>query len=206
MAIMTAPCKAEPRNPNGKAHCASKRKVEIEASMDGYPYTCVGKGFTTCSDSVELQHHQDATGTTACSQQVEQGMTTSDSTPSRSYANDHLCKTITAADSSIHSKACVEQVPPQIPEIEPTSTRVHDHSINHRRNDIPIDAKAMFAECDTRQAQRAPICNKHKPALARAVLTKVTSGKFLKRSAVDPPPVSGKPAALYPGSVGVGTI
>lgn len=49
-AIMTAPCKLEPHNPIGKGNRVQLNPIGIEetaSSAKSYPYTCVGKGFST---------------------------------------------------------------------------------------------------------------------------------------------------------------
>jgi hypothetical protein len=164
VSIMTAPCKPEPLNPIGKAN----RKPRGIAPMDGYPYTCVGKGFATLFNSTDSEHRQAAPETSTSSQQAVPSTTTTDSTPPLNRADDSQPEALVSASCASDKVASGGLATPRMPETGTTRTRASDQPANVDRIDIRSDAKCLVSECGTDQAKPPPACNSHKSAMVGA--------------------------------------
>jgi hypothetical protein len=178
--IMTTPCKPEPLNPIGKANRKPRGIVEIENPMDSYPYTCVGKGFATLSNSIDSPHRQAVPETSTSSQQAVPSTTTTDSTPplNRAYGSQHvtLVSTSFASDKVAYGMLAT----PKMPEKSTTPIRASDQPTNVNRIDIPSDAKCLASEFGTRQAKRPPACNSHKSAMVEARPVNIVNEKPMR--------------------------
>jgi hypothetical protein len=80
VAMMTAPCKPEPRNPIGKARSNPIGKAVLEAAPKSQPYTCVGIAFPTAPIPT-VEHHVDTTGTPASNSATAQQASSSPAAP-----------------------------------------------------------------------------------------------------------------------------
>lgn len=97
VAIMTAPCKPEPRNPIGKARRNPIGKAVLEATSESQPYTCVGIAFPTAPISTG-EHHVDTTGTPA-----------TDSAPGQQASSSPAAPQPTTDQQRERSTASIEQ-------------------------------------------------------------------------------------------------
>lgn len=104
VAMMTAPCKPEPRNSIGKARRNPIGKAAIEAAPESQPYTCVGIAFTTAPVST-VEHHVDNTGTPATGSAPGQQASSSPAAQPSTSGQQRERSTSTADQGSISATA-----------------------------------------------------------------------------------------------------
>ena len=92
VAMMTAPCALEPRNPIGKANRNPIGKAVFEVAPESQPYTCVGKGIAPSPNPAYAQPLQpavDATVNTPAVDQRQQAMPVTGIEQAASIADQH---------------------------------------------------------------------------------------------------------------------